>query len=251
MSNFQSICLNQVIDNNLFYHHYQPVYNIHNNKAFGYEGLLRSKYVQNPQLLFDKAIKIDRLAQLDTSSVTTALKQLGGHISHFHKNDFFFLNIYPSTLASDTFLNCLEHALATTVIPVDHIILEINESERIADFNLFLKAVNRVKSLGLKIALDDIGKGVSPFRRILELEPDIIKLDKYFSDELATTKYKQDILNLVTHYCKEKKIEVVLEGIETQDDLLMAKSLGIDLVQGFLLGKPNTLNNLFTHAVHH
>ena len=241
----------KIIDESLYFHHFQPIFAVDELKACGYEGLLRSQYIKNPQHLFDVATKTERLAQLDWGSFTKAMDHLNEHFNYFARDSEFFFNVYPSTLVSDRFLSEFTAYLETTSIPANHLILELNESEFIEDFSQLYTVVKELQKLGIRVALDDIGRGLSPFTRALELYPDMIKLDKYFSDNLAKQPAKQNVLKTIVNYCHDTKVTAILEGVEERKDFEVAKDLGVKYVQGFLLGKPDTLANHFSMIQHH
>src|SRR5699024_1373692 len=159
-----------------------------------------------------------------------AMDHLNEHFNYFARDSEFFFNVYPSTLVSDRFLSEFTAYLETTSIPANHLILELNESEFIEDFSQLYTVVKELQKLGIRVALDDIGRGLSPFTRALELYPDMIKLDKY---------------------CYDTKVTAILEGVEERKDFEVAKDLGVKYVQGFLLGKPDTLANHFSMIQHH
>lgn len=243
MDNMEAINFEYVIDNHLFYHYYQPIIDIQKLEKFGYEGLLRSNYTDNPEAMFATAIKINKLLDLDTSSIYMAIQYLENKLENSDLDTYFFLNVYPSTLISPTFLKLLEEVFATSFISREKIVLEINEAESIQDFPFLKETVYKLKTLGFHIALDDIGKGTSPFEKMLELEPRFIKLDKYFANDLYKSPNKQKMLKFLLAYCSESNVKVILEGIETDADLSVAKSLGVHYGQGFLLGRPDLLKN--------
>src|SRR5699024_2122986 len=103
------------------------------------------------------------------------------------------------------FLSEFTAYLETTSIPANHLILELNESEFIEDFSQLYIVVKELQKFGIRVALDDIGRGLSPFTRALELYPDMIKLDKYFSDNLAKQPAKQNVLKTIVNYCHDTK----------------------------------------------
>ena len=230
---------------NYLYHHFQPIIDIHESKIFGYESLLRSKDAVNPESLFCSAVNSNTLFELDTLSFIKAIQSFSSQIDKHTSDIHLFLNIYPSTLVSSKFLNVFVDIIESSLISPNRIVLEINESEQIKSYSLLKKAVFKLQSLGLQVALDDFDKGISPFQKVLELEPNYIKLDKYFSTNLTQSVNKQKLIKLLLKYCSANNIKIILEGIETDNDLSVAKSLGVDFGQGFLFGRPDILKKCF------
>jgi EAL domain-containing protein (putative c-di-GMP-specific phosphodiesterase class I) len=105
---------------------------------------------------------------------------------------------------------------------------------------LFKEGLSILKANQFQIAIDDFGKGVANFQCIMEITPDIIKIDRYFSNNLAFSPEKQKFINHLLNIADEKT-KIILEGIEEETDLAMTKVLRVPFAQGFLLGKPEIL----------
>ncbi|SET47358.1 EAL domain, c-di-GMP-specific phosphodiesterase class I (or its enzymatically inactive variant) [Salinibacillus kushneri] len=243
MDNFERENFESILDQQLFFHHFQPIIDIQNqNQTIGYEGLLRSHYIQNPETLFNTAIQKNRLFELDTASIIKAIQSIEDVAEIMDSSVYVFLNVYPSTLLSQTFFSLLKEAFPDGIGSDIRMVLEINESELIHNVPLFKKTLSQLQSLGLYIALDDVGKGASTFERIIQLSPNFIKLDKHFASGLHQSPNKQNMIRFFLDYCSKHEIKLILEGIETHEELETAKTLGITLGQGYLLGKPNQLD---------
>ncbi|MCC3359628.1 EAL domain-containing protein [Bacillus sp. REN16] len=121
------------------------------------------------------------------------------------------------------------------------VIFEISEMEAITDFSNLKKNIAELKSEGIKFAIDDVGKGNSNLRSIIELDPDFVKLDKYFSNNLYSEPKKQELIKTILHYTNNHNINLVLEGLETEMDLAISKAIGVKYGQGFILGRPKAL----------
>jgi len=236
--------LQHVMENCLYYHHFQPIMDVYKYKTLGYESLLRSKHIDNPRSLFCEAINSDRLSELDISSIGMAIQSFNNQLDRITRDTHLFVNIYPSTLISQHFMRKLINIIESTLISPNRIVMEINESEQINNFSDLKDTVFQLKARGIKVALDDFDNGTAPFKKVIELEPNYIKFDKYFSENLTQSIKKQEILKSLLHYCSSNNIQTILEGIETDKDLSVAKSLGIDFGQGFLTGKPDLLDRL-------
>lgn len=233
----------QVIDRQLFTHQFQPIMDIENNKILGYEGLLRSSFVKNPEILFDFAIQTNRLFELDSASITKAMNNFHNTLKKQSGETYLFLNVYPSSLLSPEFLPTLDHICSHLQISPRRLIIELTEYENIVNLIEMSRQVNRLQDKGYQIALDDIGKGQQIFEKILEIEADIVKLDRYFTKDISISVHKQKMIKLLIEYFAERNIKVILEGIETEKELQIAKALGVQYMQGYYLGKPDTLEN--------
>lgn len=223
--------LEDIIRKKMFHHVFQPLYILEYWGVFGYEALLRCTVFQNPESLFRLAVEKNRLYDLDCCSIYHALTSVNV------RNRRFFVNVYPSTMVHPSFPNFLEK-LNSICIANQSIVFEINEAEKIWDMGLLRKAVHFLKDKGYAIALDDFGKGESSLKTVIELDPDFVKLDRYFAVNLSASNEKQKEIQMLLKLCEQKNMKLILEGIEDPMDLAMAKVLGVPLGQGHLLGKP-------------
>jgi EAL domain-containing protein (putative c-di-GMP-specific phosphodiesterase class I) len=128
-------------------------------------------------------------------------------------------------------------------LPCQQIVLEISEEEDIENMKAFRLIVHRLKNYCFLIAIDDFGKGYSKKQLVIELEPNFIKFDWYFSTDLSISPKKQRFINFNFEYCKGD-METILEGIEEPQDLATAKLLVVSIAKGFLLGKPDLLSEM-------
>lgn len=238
MSRLNSNEIENIVDDGAFYHLYQPLYRLADWKLYGYEAFLRTEHLNNPEVLFHNAREFKSLYQLDVSSISKAV--------HIHQNKYkksnvkLFVNVFPSTLVHNNFLDFINEFVSTLLVQPQNIVFEINEAEEISDFHSIKQVISLLKTQGFGIALDDVGKGSYSFRHLVDLEIDFIKLDRYFSFNLSKCKRKQRFIKSLVEYC-DKDICLILEGIENEADLAMAKMLKVPIAQGYLLGKPSLL----------
>ncbi len=232
----------KVMRETAFYHAFQPIIDLTNDRLYGYEVLLRSEGLQNPELLFNYAKEQNKLFQLDLKSIFKAFTTFDNEIAHFNGLRL-FVNIYPSTLIDPAFHYSLERLTASINISPCSIVFEVNEAEKGSDLTALKESILHLKKQGFFIALDDVGIGDSSLRTIIEIEPNIAKFDRYFTINLATSTKKQKILKVMLEYFKHDETAMILEGIEYEEDLQAAKELGVTLGQGFLLGRPQPLED--------
>lgn len=225
----------QIIDTLHLTHWYQPIYQLEMGKMFGYEALVRNKPLNNlsPLDIFQQAEQEGCRTTLDCQLLFKAMT------SFKHESPYvLFLNIFPSTLLEPWFLAYWDRH----PIMVPTLVLEISESEPVNDWRTLKAIVNELRERGVKIALDDMGAGYSFFQHWVELNPDYIKMDRYYAIDLAKSLSKQRILeNLIKLF--DDSTETILEGIETEEDLNTAKLLGIKYAQGYLLGRPSPMED--------
>ncbi|TDL31134.1 EAL domain-containing protein [Jeotgalibacillus sp. S-D1] len=232
--------LNNLIRNELFSHSFQPIIDIQRWRKIGFEGLLKTSHFNNVEDVFKLAIQEKQLYELDSKSIHKAA--LTYHSAGFSRKDcYLFLNVFPSTLINANFLPFVRKIITEYAYFNHQIIFEISETEVIRDFSSFKKQIIQLRSEGFLFAIDDVGKGNSNFKYILELEPTFIKLDQYFSNSLYKNLKKQDFIKSIINYTDNHEIKLILKGIETEIDLAMAKCIGVKYGQGNILGRPESL----------
>ncbi|UOF89066.1 EAL domain-containing protein [Fodinisporobacter ferrooxydans] len=232
----EKVNIDTIIHSNTFHHFFQPLYHLSNWSLYGNEALFRTNSGENPETVFFTALKRKKLYELDMASISKAIS----FYSKFNPNNFLFVNVFPSTLENPFFMRFIYNIINKYGGSNKNIVFEIVESQEIKDIKSLSTIISFLQQNGFRVALDDIGKGSMSFQKLIELSPDFIKLDRYFSMDLSISNKKQKLIQLFVNYC-ESNVELILEGIEKETDLAVAKCLGVSIGQGYLLGMPNKM----------
>ncbi|EDL65113.1 EAL domain-containing protein [Bacillus sp. SG-1] len=220
--------------------YFQPIINLQQNEElYGFESLLRSgddEMVISPAVLFQTANETGLHSLLDQRARETAIRCRKDQLTKGIKS---FINFLPSTIYNPEF--CLQHTFSFVekydVDPAD-LVFEVVETEKIEDVE-HLKSVFEVyRREGMKVALDDVGAGFATLEMLSKLKPDYMKIDRAYIDHCDVKKDHQEFLIEVTRISKELGIRVLAEGIERKEELEYCKWLGVDLAQGYYIGKP-------------
>lgn len=123
------------------------------------------------------------------------------------------------------------------------VIFELLEDENIKDFSVIKDFIRKVKLKGVQIAIDDFGVGYSNFERLLDFEPDILKIDGSLIKNIVDDKYSRDVVQSIVDFAKKQNIETIAEFVENEDIFNILTELGIDYSQGYYFGKPENLSN--------
>lgn len=224
----------------------QPIFSISHKRVIGYEALVRA---------FDTdcaSVLPVHLFQLPTDAAENLfLDRLCRHLhvqnySAFDDDlNWLFLNVSPRVVANgrhnDSFFGNL---LRKTGLPPHRVVIEIVEQPT-DDANLLKEAVHYYQKLGCLTAIDDFGAGHSNFERIWNLSPDIVKLDRTLMARATDDHKARQILNGIVSLLHQSGCLVLLEGVETHDQAMIAIDAGADFVQGYFLSRPSTeLHNL-------
>ncbi|MEK9712368.1 MAG: bifunctional diguanylate cyclase/phosphodiesterase [Thalassolituus sp.] len=230
--------LDDVIRQEAIYTVLQPIVDLNQQCAFGYEALTRTKsdnLLQNPDLLFDTAQSFNRLTELETLCLKTAVS----YFSNRESDALLFINVCPESLIyySEHLSDALTFLRHFNMSPAN-LVLEISERFPIENASELKHTLSLLKHAGFSIAIDDLGSGYSGLKLWSELNPDFIKIDRHFIDQIDQDPVKQAFVNSVVQLCEQLNCEVIAEGIETDAELATLRSMGINLAQGYLLGKP-------------
>ncbi|WP_303290562.1 EAL domain-containing protein [Marinobacter sp. SS5-14b] len=217
----------------------QPIYSISHKRTVGYEALIRAFDNDNsavlPLHLFDlpsseaENLLLDRLCRyLHVRNYSGIKDQL----------NWLFLNVSPRVVTSgnhsDSFFGQL---LKKTGLPAHRIVMEIVEQPT-DDPARLRDTVDYYRELGCLTAIDDFGAGHSNFERIWNLSPDIVKLDRSLLTRASNDHRARQILNGMVALLHQSGCLVLLEGVETRDQVMIAIDAGVDFVQGFYFQRP-------------
>ena len=233
--------LENIILNDALTAFYQPIVSLEGKSIFAYEALCRTtgpNPFKNIEALFDFAHKSNLTLQLDMYCRENGLSLASAQNIQDSKSQL-FINICPSSLihpdhsTGATEFLCQEHN-----INKDRIVLEITEREAVHNYDLFNKAVEHYRKAGFKIAIDDFGAGYGGLKMLSVLEPDFIKIDRHFFKNTTKSKVNFNLIDAIFTACHRIGIDVIAEGIETKQDMEVCREIGIDLLQGYYLAKP-------------
>lgn len=232
--------ITELIKENKLYTEYQPLLNSSTDSIYAYEALMRSTPRISPLTLLQHARKSGVLYELDTASVTNAIREYPNSYLGQH---YLFINVLPSTLVHADFEKFINHLFESYPQVINRIVFELNEDwteELIWSQEIFLRRIEFLRSLGLRIAFDDLAITGTSIKKMDVISPDFVKLDHTRSKGLSQSHEKQKLVKYLLQYTNSE-MKLVLEGIETEDDLNTAKKLGVPLLQGYHISKPKRL----------
>jgi PAS domain S-box-containing protein/diguanylate cyclase (GGDEF)-like protein len=150
------------------------------------------------------------------------------------------VNISPMQFMRPDFTESIAAMLAESNFPPELLELEITEGIFIRDLNLAVVRIRELQRIGLSVALDDFGTGYSSLSYLQRMPIDAVKLDRSFVSELTTDPATVSMVRSVLAMAEALKLRVVTEGVETEQQLDILRSLGCEEAQGYLLGHPET-----------
>jgi EAL domain-containing protein (putative c-di-GMP-specific phosphodiesterase class I)/CheY-like chemotaxis protein len=219
-----------VIEDRAFGLVYQPIYRLATSEVVGFEALARftGEPGRPPDAWFREAAEVGLGLDLEVAATRMALEDLG----ELPDDAYLSLNLSHRAAVSPRLLDAFDGA------PLRRIVVEITEHEPVEDYDELGSALERLRARGARIAIDDAGAGFASLRHTLLLDPDVIKLDISLTRHIDADRGKRALARALISFAQEMRIDIVAEGIETEDELETLLTLGARLGQGFYLARP-------------
>ncbi len=219
---------------------FQPILDGSTGEPIGFEALSRGPSgcpLHTPDALFSAAAKAGCLQDLERACIRSAIRS-------FAKLDIqgrLFLNMLPETLLGwPQFPDWLAERLGVANIDAHLVVLELTEHGSVQHESELAAAIRPLRRMGCDIAIDDLGAGSSGLKTWSALRPEFVKVDRYFVAGIEQDPVRGEILRSVVEMARATGSQVVAEGIELPQQLSLVLELGVDYVQGFLFGQPQS-----------
>lgn len=241
--------LTEILSQGLLTPHFQPVIDLTQQRIYGHESLIRGPAdtaMRNPDALFGEARRLHLHPELELASVRAALVGFTAQSDIMtppgEKPGFLFINMSAAVIVQQWRLwgEALPHHLfGKTTVPLGRIVLELTEYDPVAPhMEALIAAFASLRASGVRIALDDYGVDYSSLQLWAEVQPDLVKIDRYFFNNIAHDDRRQKLMRSAMAVAQTLGASLLAEGIENGADLQCVRELGIRYAQGFFLGKP-------------
>lgn len=246
--------LKRAIDGDEFILYYQPQMHFTNGRMIGVEALVRWQHpVQGflaPSHFIARAEETRLIIPLGLLIIKKALMQMQAWQAHNFAYKKVAINISSVQIEEEDFIECLEAIRQETTIEATRIELEITESSFMNNPKQVSKTLQKLENLGYKISLDDFGTGYSSLSYLKQLPLHKLKIDRSFVQDLPHDTDDQAISKAIIALGKTLELEVMAEGVETQEQKLFLMQNGCDSMQGFLYAKPMSAEMLENFVRH-
>ena len=216
-------------------HAFQPIIDIGAGKVVSYEVSLRGKNNEPPGFIFGQ-LPTESLMEFDQASRERAIKLASTLGLECSLN----LNFTPGSILFEGG-KYVEDTVAISQnqgIDAKQLIIEITESEAIYTTDELLNVINKLRRTGVTIAIDDFGAGYAGLNLLADMQPDLIKLDMHLLRNIDRYGARQSIVRAISDVCLDLGIDVLAEGVETEEEFGFLNKLGVSLYQGYLFAKP-------------
>lgn len=213
---------------------FQPIFDLATGAVFAQEALVRGKDGRGAAQIFEKVTEDNRY-RFDQRCRTTAIEVasklgLGAALS---------INFMPNAVYEPR--NCIAHTLWTAEkhdFALERIIFEFTETELVRDACHLKNIIDTYREIGFRTAIDDFGAGFSGLNLLADVVPDLIKLDRHLVKNLHQDRVRLAIVRQTRALCDDLGVALIAEGVELAEELDALGDLGVTLVQGHYLARP-------------
>ncbi|MBY6194532.1 putative bifunctional diguanylate cyclase/phosphodiesterase [Marinobacter nauticus] len=219
---------------------YQPQVCSRSNRVVGLEALVRWQHPERgllyPGDFLPLAEETRLVGKLSEQVIDQACRDVGRWISSGHSDLRLAVNLSPSQVEHPRFVETLMNRVAAHNFPADNLEIEITENVIMNDLEQISRKLKELAATGVRIAIDDFGTGYSSLNYLHRLPIHTLKVDQSFVKAIRSGEDGACIVNAIVAMAHGLKLEIVAEGVETDDQLAYLKSLGCHQVQGFFYG---------------
>jgi len=242
--------LNQAVERNELAMHYQPIVDLSDGRLLGFEALLRWHHSEFGMIPPNKFIPIAEDTGLIIPITDWILQTTTAQLAQWQKlkkeyNDLIVsVNISGRHLSHEDLADDIERVLTESKLKPSSLKLEITESTAMESPEATVKILNKLKKLGVRLSIDDFGTGYSSLSILHRLPFDTLKIDRSFVTAVGENGEDSEILQTIMSLAKNLRMQVIAEGIETDEQLALLQSLGCDYGQGYLLSRPQSKDKI-------
>ncbi|QEL22665.1 EAL domain-containing protein [Bosea sp. F3-2] len=225
--------------------HFQPIYNPRSGSAMLVEALLRWKHpyrgMVSPEIFIPLAERTGLITVLGSWALGEAMRTALSWPSSIG------VSVNVSARQFDhghDLVGTVEALIRMSGIEPARLTIEITESSLIDDPDHVVSRLVALRKLGVRIALDDFGTGYSSLSYLAHLPIDTIKIDQSFTQEIGTSRKADSLMNVITQLAHDLELRLIVEGVETQEQLEVIKKHAVHGIQGFVFARPMTAEEL-------
>lgn len=221
---------------------YQPIYNMQAGTITGYEALVRWQQADGSLMLpgdfIPVAEEIGVIEDIDKWVMMTACSELAMRMQDHQRPLRLSLNVSPKQLRLANYAGFVAQQLQLNQLPANLLELEITERVIMQNDDQTLSNIHALGELGVRLSIDDFGTGYSSLSYLQKFPFKTLKIDRSFVDDVCHNEPTQRVVDTIISMARSLNMQVVAEGIETEEQYLYLKNQGCDLAQGFFLSRP-------------
>jgi diguanylate cyclase (GGDEF)-like protein len=233
--------LRNALDGDGFELRFQPINNIHTGETTHHEVLIRLRtedgQIVSPDAFLTSAVRFGLMSEIDFWMIENATRAYAKH-SVPRSTLKFSINVSANAFEGDGLVRHVKRCFRKNNVDPRNIILEITESIAVRHTPHVERQIAELRELGCEFALDDFGTGYSSFSYLQQLQFDYIKIDGTFVEDLLNRPVDQKMIKLIAEIGHEAGMKTIAEYVQNAESLALLEELGVDLAQGYFVGKP-------------
>jgi EAL domain-containing protein (putative c-di-GMP-specific phosphodiesterase class I)/FixJ family two-component response regulator len=216
--------------------HYQPIFRLGPGEVAGYEALTRfgGHPGESTEDVFREAHQVGLGVELELHTARQAVASFQPQLER-SPTTYLAVNASPGLLYRPALLEVL------SALPAERVVVEITEQHQFDSYDQLRETVSLVHERGMRVAVDDMGSGFAGLQRLIDVRPEIVKLDQVLVARLDADPARSALVTAMHQFAQEMGITVVAEGIEREAQLAALLDIGVECGQGYLLGRPAPL----------
>ena len=227
--------IEDILDNNKFDYHFQPIVETRRGSIFAYEALMRpiaDPYIA-PPVIIEYAKRMGRIEEVERYTFLNVLTIIENNLDAFEGKKV-FINSLPGVRISARYrMSVIDRIREVS----DKVVIELTEHSELDD-NTLLSMKEGYELSGIQMAIDDYGTGYSNIVNLLRYMPDYVKIDRMLTAGIEDNPQKQHFVSDIVQFAHENNFKVLSEGVETSAELETCIKLGADLIQGYYTARP-------------
>jgi PAS domain S-box-containing protein len=210
---------------------FQPIVHFATRLLVGSEALARFRDGRPPDVWFADARAAGLSVELELLAIDSAFRAS----ARLPPTSYVSVNASPALILDPRFATSIEES----TIARDRIVVEVTEQVAVDNYDVLNLALNMLRSTGVRVAVDDTGAGYASLRHVMQLRPDIVKIDRSLIEDIASDAARRSLITSLVLLSLDLGASVTAEGIETVDEFETLALLGLDCGQGYLIGRPS------------
>lgn len=228
--------------NDEFHLAYQPVLSLQSDEISGYEALLRWSHPERGNVSPVAFIPLAEETGLIIDIGRWVLEAACTEAASWDNNRHIAVNVSPIQFRAPDFFHVVHAALQKSGLAPQRLELELTETALVEDGERIAAVLHELREIGVKVAMDDFGTGYSSLAHLCDFPLDRIKIDRSFVAAAATDTHAHAIIKAVVALGRDIGVPTLAEGVETPEQLALLRDMGCEAVQGFLIGKPASVD---------
>lgn len=231
------------LDDNQLFVVYQPLFEASSRKLHGFEALIRMKSGSeapvSPSEFIPVSEKSDLILELGKFVTKRALTDFAS-IIRANPSLILSINVSMKQLMAKNFVNDMISVINETGFTVNNLEIEITEHCVVDSTDEAIEVISALKDMGVKVSMDDFGTGYSSLSYLTKVPIDLLKIDKSIIDSMGDG----EIIGAMASMGHALGCKVIAEGVETEDQLNILKEMNVDMIQGFIWGRPTSIDGV-------